>query len=207
MGDSITEGTIVEWVTEVGKSVQEGDVVAMIETDKVTIEVKADAAGIVTQHFGKLDETIEVGADLYELDTQADAPALSSEAEESIHVGTTAEILSASNPPVLTSQETSTALAHRKQSIHFLGKDGWAKIRNQKPATEERKAPSLSIVKTDAGSKVSPYATNVVYDDTRVSHPMYGRPQFTDSEIQALLMGFQGEPDVIRHSTGAKFKM
>jgi pyruvate/2-oxoglutarate dehydrogenase complex dihydrolipoamide acyltransferase (E2) component len=34
--------------------VQDGDVVAMIETDKVTIEVKATASGVVTQHFGKL---------------------------------------------------------------------------------------------------------------------------------------------------------
>ena len=35
LGDSITEGTIVEWTVEIGQQVNEGDVVALIETDKV----------------------------------------------------------------------------------------------------------------------------------------------------------------------------
>ena len=44
----------MEWVAEVGQAVSDGDVVALIETDKVTIEIKADTNGVITQHFGKM---------------------------------------------------------------------------------------------------------------------------------------------------------
>ena len=45
------QGTVVEWMVEPGQAVQPDDVVAMVETDKVTIEIKADIAGVVTKHF------------------------------------------------------------------------------------------------------------------------------------------------------------
>lgn len=32
--------------------VQDGDVVALVETDKVTVDIKADIDGVITQHFG-----------------------------------------------------------------------------------------------------------------------------------------------------------
>lgn len=54
MGDSITEGTIVEWTAQVGEAVKEGDVVALIETDKVTVDIKAEIDGVLTQCFGEL---------------------------------------------------------------------------------------------------------------------------------------------------------
>jgi len=53
MGDSITEGTIVSWTVNVGQSVKEGDVLALVETDKVTVDIKAQMDGIITAQFGK----------------------------------------------------------------------------------------------------------------------------------------------------------
>lgn len=49
---SITKGTIIEWKAEVGQAVKEDDVVVLIETDKVTIDIKAEFDGVITQHFG-----------------------------------------------------------------------------------------------------------------------------------------------------------
>lgn len=46
------QGTIVEWVVGVGQAVKADDVVALIETDKVTVDIKAEMDGVVTQHFG-----------------------------------------------------------------------------------------------------------------------------------------------------------
>lgn len=54
MGDSITEGTIVEWTAQVGQMVQEGDVVALVETDKVTVDIKAEINGVLMQQFGEV---------------------------------------------------------------------------------------------------------------------------------------------------------
>ena len=41
----------MEWMVEPGQAVAPDDVVAMVETDKVTIEIKADISGVVTKHF------------------------------------------------------------------------------------------------------------------------------------------------------------
>lgn len=46
------QGTIVEWTVQVGQAVQEEDVVALIETDKVTVDIKATMAGVLTKQFG-----------------------------------------------------------------------------------------------------------------------------------------------------------
>jgi biotin carboxyl carrier protein len=51
MGDSITEGTIVEWTAQIGQAVKEGDVVALVETDKVTVDIKAEIDGVITAQF------------------------------------------------------------------------------------------------------------------------------------------------------------
>ena len=42
---------MVEWVVEPGQAVEADDVVVLVETDKVTIEIKADISGVVTKHF------------------------------------------------------------------------------------------------------------------------------------------------------------
>jgi 2-oxoglutarate dehydrogenase E2 component (dihydrolipoamide succinyltransferase) len=51
MGDSITEGTIVEWSKKVGQYVKSDDIIASIETDKVTVEIRAEESGVITQRF------------------------------------------------------------------------------------------------------------------------------------------------------------
>lgn len=46
------QGTIVEWTAAVGQAVKEGDVVALVETDKVTVDIKAEKNGVIVQQFG-----------------------------------------------------------------------------------------------------------------------------------------------------------
>jgi pyruvate/2-oxoglutarate dehydrogenase complex dihydrolipoamide acyltransferase (E2) component len=42
----------VEWVAQLGEAVKDGDIIAMVETDKVTIDIKAEMDGVITQQFG-----------------------------------------------------------------------------------------------------------------------------------------------------------
>jgi pyruvate/2-oxoglutarate dehydrogenase complex dihydrolipoamide acyltransferase (E2) component len=49
-----TQGTIVEWVVQVGQKVNEGDVVCLIETDKVTVDIKAEVGGVIISLFGSV---------------------------------------------------------------------------------------------------------------------------------------------------------
>ncbi|KAH8068659.1 dihydrolipoyllysine-residue succinyltransferase [Aureococcus anophagefferens] len=75
MGDSITEGTVAEWSVEVGDTVAVDDIVVMIETDKVSVEVRAPVSGAVTELLAELDDVVEVGAPLFKIDTSVEVAA------------------------------------------------------------------------------------------------------------------------------------
>ena len=75
MGDSITEGTIVDIPVAPGDYVNEDDVVLVLETDKVSVDVRASEGGRVVEILGEVDDVVEVGSALYRLDTDAEAPA------------------------------------------------------------------------------------------------------------------------------------
>ena len=47
LGFDMAEGTLVRWVKKVGETVNKGDVLAEIETDKATVEVESSASGVV----------------------------------------------------------------------------------------------------------------------------------------------------------------
>ena len=67
MGESVTQGSIVEWRKKVGDSVAEGDPLVDVTTDKVDVEVPATASGILTQILAAAGETVSVGAALAEI--------------------------------------------------------------------------------------------------------------------------------------------
>ncbi len=69
MGESVTEGSIVEWRKRVGDFVAEGDPLVDVTTDKVDVEVPATASGVITNTFGGEGDTIGVGTVLAEIDT------------------------------------------------------------------------------------------------------------------------------------------
>lgn len=49
LGDSISTAVVAEWSKEPGDSVKEGDVVAVVETDKVTMEIRAQKSGVFVE--------------------------------------------------------------------------------------------------------------------------------------------------------------
>lgn len=61
LGESITEGTITKWFVKEGDSVNQGDVLLELETDKVNIEISADSNGVVSSIARKDGEVVQVG--------------------------------------------------------------------------------------------------------------------------------------------------
>lgn len=61
MGESITQGTILNWLVQEGESFQEGDILVEIATDKVDNEVPAPGSGVMISHMAGVNDTIEVG--------------------------------------------------------------------------------------------------------------------------------------------------
>jgi len=69
MGESVTEGSIVEWRKKVGDFVAEGDALVDVTTDKVDVEVPATASGVITEILANEGDTVAVGSVLAHIDT------------------------------------------------------------------------------------------------------------------------------------------
>ncbi|HEY6637392.1 MAG TPA: multifunctional oxoglutarate decarboxylase/oxoglutarate dehydrogenase thiamine pyrophosphate-binding subunit/dihydrolipoyllysine-residue succinyltransferase subunit [Solirubrobacterales bacterium] len=74
MGESVTEGTVLEWHVSEGDSVEEGQTMVEVSTDKVDAEVPAPASGTVTQIMVGVDEEVDVGKPLAEIDPNGGPP-------------------------------------------------------------------------------------------------------------------------------------
>ena len=70
-GESVTEGTILEWSVKVGDTVSDGDTVVEISTDKVDMELPAPASGTITEILAAEGETVTVGQVIARMTTSA----------------------------------------------------------------------------------------------------------------------------------------
>jgi multifunctional 2-oxoglutarate metabolism enzyme len=68
MGESVTEGIVLEWHVAEGDFVKEGDTVVEVSTDKVDAEVPAPADGTITKLLVAVDDEVPVGAPLAEME-------------------------------------------------------------------------------------------------------------------------------------------
>jgi 2-oxoglutarate dehydrogenase E1 component len=68
MGESVTEGIVLEWHVAVGDFVSEGDTIVEVSTDKVDAEVPAPADGVITKLLVAVDDEVPVGAPLAEME-------------------------------------------------------------------------------------------------------------------------------------------
>ncbi len=62
MGESVTEGLVVQWLKQPGDAVAQDEPVVEVETAKVTLEVNAPAAGVLEKILAEEGATVEVGA-------------------------------------------------------------------------------------------------------------------------------------------------
>ena len=63
-GVTMEDGEIVEWNVTPGQEVKEGDVLAEVETDKITVEFEAPANGVIAALLAEAGDTVECGADV-----------------------------------------------------------------------------------------------------------------------------------------------
>ena len=62
LGESVTEGTIAEWLKQPGEAVAADEPIASLETDKVAVDVPSPVAGIMSEHRVAVGDNVEVGA-------------------------------------------------------------------------------------------------------------------------------------------------
>src|SRR3954451_3247879 len=77
MGESVTEGTVLEWLKQVGDHVEADEPLVEVSTDKVDAEVPSPASGTLIAIHAEADATVAVGAVLGEISVDEGAPAAS----------------------------------------------------------------------------------------------------------------------------------
>lgn len=163
----------------------------MVETDKVTVDIKAERDGILIKQLGNVDDTVEVGAGLYILDTDVqnvESAVLETNMSE---VNEALDAIKAGEEII--EQEPISKTTTRIPSIHFLGKDGWKARLTATDSSSSVAAPTASattVLKSDKPNSPTSI-TQIQYK------PMEGRPLITEEEMEALILGGALEaPDV-----------
>ena len=62
LGFDMAEGLLVRWAKAEGEAVEQGEVLAEIETDKATVEVEAEASGVILKHLVTENSSVPIGA-------------------------------------------------------------------------------------------------------------------------------------------------
>ncbi len=79
LGESVTEGTIGEWLKQPGEAVAADEPIASLETDKVAVDVPSPVAGVMSEHRAEVGDTVEVGAVIAVIEEGESAPAAKAE--------------------------------------------------------------------------------------------------------------------------------
>lgn len=73
LAESISEGTIASWLKSVGDTVEQGENILELETDKVNVEVISEEAGVITELKAEEGDTVEVGQVIAIVDESGEA--------------------------------------------------------------------------------------------------------------------------------------
>ena len=93
LGESITEGTLAQWLKKPGDAVAADEPIASLETDKVSVEVPSPVAGTLNEQLFQEGDTVEVGAVIARIGDAGAAAAAAAPVE------TKEAVDAATNPP------------------------------------------------------------------------------------------------------------
>ena len=82
LAESITEGTIAQWLKQPGDTIEKGEFIVELETDKVNVEVISEEAGVVSELLFAEGDTVQVGEVIAIVGAGSGAPAAKAETKE-----------------------------------------------------------------------------------------------------------------------------
>src|SRR5919204_4702531 len=71
LGESIVEATVARWLKTEGEAVAQGDTLVELDTDKITVEVPAFKAGVLSKQLRKEGDVVKVDEEIGQLDETA----------------------------------------------------------------------------------------------------------------------------------------
>jgi 2-oxoglutarate dehydrogenase E2 component (dihydrolipoamide succinyltransferase) len=174
LGESVTEGTIAEWLKQPGDAVAVDEPIASLETDKVAVDVPSPVAGVMSQHVVAVGDTVEVGAVIAIIEDGASAPAPAPAAAKA----DPAPAPAAASEELLTPAQTMSPAVRRAvlehgvdpSTIKGTGKDGRLTKEDVLAAAEAKaKGPATPApAPTPAPAAAAPVATGGARGEERV---------------------------------------
>ena len=190
MGDSITEGTLIEWSKNIGDAIEVDDVVCIVETDKVSVDIRSENAGVLMEVFAEIDDTVEVGKPLYTIDTEGTAT--NSSSNSSMNKDDEVETSSKPNVEATVSSPTMNSNLNSFSSSLDAGPSGYIPSIQFRYGQREKKQ---AIISTNNVIRTIPSISRVPVKHTPgakdfVDMPtMYGRPVISLEEMDAIDSG------------------
>ena len=75
LGESVTEGTVTQWLKQVGDTVEVDEPLLEVSTDKVDTEIPSPVSGVLLKILAEEDDTVDVGAAIAEIGDEGEEPA------------------------------------------------------------------------------------------------------------------------------------
>src|SRR5215212_953870 len=163
LGESVSEATIGKWFKKPGDAVAVDEPLVELETDKVTIEVPAPAAGTLAEISAKDGETVAVGALLGAIKEGAGAPLATPAASKPAPVTETKRPVAPARPPKVAAADAPLAPSVRKMAaetgmdpakLEGSGKDGRVTKGDMMAAIERAAAAPTPVPQPAASMQV-----------------------------------------------------
>ncbi|MFS4438309.1 2-oxoglutarate dehydrogenase complex dihydrolipoyllysine-residue succinyltransferase [Paracoccaceae bacterium GXU_MW_L88] len=152
LGESVTEATVGSWMKQPGDQVEADEIICELETDKVSVEVPAPAAGVLSEQAVKQGETVEAGGVLGKIEKGATGGASKSAPKEDSKDSVSAASGSAKKD-VEDAPSAKKAAAEKGvdiASVKGSGKDGRVMKEDVQKAQAGASAPKAAAAPTSA---------------------------------------------------------
>lgn len=211
LGDSISEGTVVQWCKSVGDSVKEDEVIAVVETDKVSVEVRSTHVGVVVKLFAAVDDVVLVGKPLCSIDGDE-----ASVVKAKIQAEYDEEDANAP-PPEVKKPNLDDAFAgafmagadfvapkknRHEPLIKFVGKRSLLREQQQHQGQQQQRQQNAANSGEPARHRHSPGALDV---SQIVGGAMFGRPVMSEDEMEAVNSGGAEAAPQLRYVDGSRW--
>jgi 2-oxoglutarate dehydrogenase E2 component (dihydrolipoamide succinyltransferase) len=163
LGESVTEATIGKWFKQPGDAVAADEPLVELETDKVTIEVPAPAAGVLSEIVAKDGETVAVGALLGQINPGAVARAIPAKSTEAAKTASPKAAATEPQPAKVAAAEVPLAPSVRRlgaesgiapAAVPGTGRDGRVTKGDMLAAIERAAAAPTAIAQPAAAVQV-----------------------------------------------------
>jgi 2-oxoglutarate dehydrogenase E2 component (dihydrolipoamide succinyltransferase) len=190
LAESITEGTIAEWVKQTGDSIEKGDTIAELETDKVNVEIKSDFTGVIKELLAEPGDNVVVGQVIAMLGEEGAAAQAEPKAEAPKETAPAAASAPAQEEKKVKSRTIASPAARKKarelgidlDEVSYRDPMGRERVEDVEAHKQSQDAPKQSApeVKTvPSASKPPAAAKPAVQDDERVERIKMSRRRQT----------------------------